>query len=130
MGLPLLHEAIRPAGFLAVCRHLFGDDSVSTPFRDRVQEIVDRRGSEPERPSRPDARPTMGELVEEGWFEAVHSEEWPWSIDLRSEEVRRLFRTFSDWRDHEVEEAVRAADACGGVVTEHYRTSLHVARRR
>ena len=71
----------------------------------------------------------MDELTPGGWFEPVQSERWRWPIDLATDQVRRLFRTFSDWTVREVEAAAGAADECGGMVTEHYQSVLHVLRR-
>ena len=71
----------------------------------------------------------MDELTAGGWFEPVQTERWRWTIDLTTDQVRRLFRTFSDWTDREVEAAADAADTCGGVVTEHYQSMLHLLRR-
>jgi hypothetical protein len=48
---------------------------------------------------------------------------------MTTDQVARLFRTFSDWTDDEVEAVRAAADACGGVVTEHYRSVMHLLRR-
>jgi len=44
--------------------------------------------------------------------------------------VRSLFRTFSDWSEAEVDAAGRVAEELGGVVTEHYRSVLHLLTRR
>jgi SAM-dependent methyltransferase len=127
-GLPRLHAAMHPGGSLAVFRNVFGDADVRTEFRDRVQQIVERRpgrGSEPQ--SEP--KPTMGELATGGLFLPVRSERWRWAIVLTSAQVTRLFRTFSDWSEQEVQDAGAAADACGGRVTEHYQSVLHLLRR-
>jgi hypothetical protein len=43
--------------------------------------------------------------------------------------VTRLFSTFSDWTEDEVHAVRAAADACGGVVTEHYQTVGHLLIR-
>lgn len=125
-GLPKLHAALRPKGWLAVWRHRFEDDRVSTAFRRRVQEIADIR------PKRDERRPntsTMDELAAGGWFEPVRTEQWRWSIALDTESVRRLFRSFPDWTDGEVDAVAEAADDLGGVVTEHYQTILHLLRK-
>ena len=71
----------------------------------------------------------MGELATDGLFLPVRSERWRWSIVLTSAQVIRLFRTFSDWTEQEVQDAGTAADACGGRVTEHYQSVLHLLRR-
>jgi hypothetical protein len=129
VGLPKLHATLRPCGWLAVWRHRFGDESVDTEFRRRVQRIVDGRARRQAAEHRADDRPTMDELSAGPWFEPVGSEHWRWSIDLDADQVRALFRTFSDWSDPEVEAVTRAAVALGGVVTEHYQTVLHLLRR-
>jgi SAM-dependent methyltransferase len=129
VGLPALHATLRPGGWLAVWRHRFGDDSVTTDFRRCVEQIVAQRMGNSATQRRADDRPTMSELTTGGWFEGVRTEQWRWSMELRTDQVRRLFRTFSDWSESEVEAAARAADSLGGVVTEHYRTVLHLLRR-
>lgn len=128
IGLPRLHAALRPGGRLAVWRHLFGDDSVDTKFRRRVAHVVAQRPREPGAP-RVEARPTMDELAAGGWFEPERTERWRWSIDLDTDHVRRLFRTFSDWSEPEVDAVARAAAELGGVVTEHYQSTLHLLTR-
>jgi hypothetical protein len=59
----------------------------------------------------------------------VRSARWSWSLDLSHAQVRRPFRTFSDWDDAEVAAAARAAEELGGTVTEHYQVLLHLLRR-
>ena len=103
IGLPRLHAALRPSGWLAVWRTIFGDDTVETAFRDRVSHIAADRRTDPGPSPRPLGRPTMGELTSGRMFEPVHTERWRWSVDLTTDQVRRLFRTFSDWNDREVE---------------------------
>jgi SAM-dependent methyltransferase len=129
IGLPRLHAALRPRGWLAVWRHRFGDDSVYTEFRRRVAQIVAERTGRGVGERRADDRPTMDELAAGAWFEPVRTENWRWSIELDTEQVHRLFRTFSDWNDTEVEAVARAADELGGVVTEHYQSVLHLLKR-
>jgi SAM-dependent methyltransferase len=128
IGLPKLHAALRPGGSLAVWRHQFGDDSIDTEFRRRVGQIVAerRRRDEVEGRRHP---PTMDDLEIGAWFEPVRTERWRWSIDLDTNQLRSLFRTFSDWDTSEVEAVARAADELGGVVTEHYQSVLHLLKR-
>lgn len=128
VGLPKLHAALHPGGLLAVWRHRFGDDSVDTEFRRRVAHLVAECGRKSEE-HRADDRPTMDELSARGWFEPVRTEHWRWSIDLSTDQVSALFRTFSDWNDTEVRAVTRAAAALGGVVTEHYQSVLHLLQR-
>lgn len=130
IGLPKLHAALRPKGWLASWRNIFGDDSVTTDFRERINCIVADRVRRTGKAHRPPSRPTMEELASGGWFEPIDTERWRWSTDLTTEQVRRLLRTFSDWDDAEVEAAARAADECGGLVTEHYQSVLHLLVRR
>lgn len=126
VGLPILHRALRPGGWLAVWRTAFGDDTVTTPFRQRVARVVAARPV-PAEPAAPrDERPTMAELARGCRFVPLDTIRWRWSVDLTTEQVRRLFSTFSDWTPAEVEAAAAAADHCGGVVTEHYRSVLHL----
>jgi cyclopropane fatty-acyl-phospholipid synthase-like methyltransferase len=128
IGLPRLHAAVRPGGALAVFRNIFEDDGVRTEFRDRVGQIVARRTSPAGEP-RSEARPTMSELAADGWFVPVRSERWAWAIELTAEQVTRLFRTFSNWTEREVNEVNVAAEACGGRVTEHYQSVVHILRK-
>ena len=127
VGLPKLHASLRTGGRLAVFRTVFGDDATTTDFRRRVSQIVARRG--PTDDERGEARPTTDELCAGGLFEPVRSERWRWSLDLTADEVTRLFATFSNWTEAEVEQVASAADACGGVVTEHYQSVLHLLAR-
>ncbi|HEX4685648.1 MAG TPA: class I SAM-dependent methyltransferase [Nocardioides sp.] len=128
VGLPRLHATLSPGGVLAVFRTNFGDDAVETEFHDRVNQIVAARGPKTGASS-PEWRPTMVELSAGGYFQPVRTEDWRWSVDLTTDQVTRLFSTFSDWTDEEVDAVRAAADACGGVVTEHYRSGLRVLTR-
>ena len=128
VALPRLHAALRPGGRLAVWRHCFGDDEAEvTPFRRQVLDGIAARAEREEQ--RPEERPTLDELAAGGVFVPVRSEHWRWSVDLTAAQVRALFGTFSNWSEAEVEMAGRAAEELGGVVTEHYRTWLHLLRR-
>ncbi|NKY42559.1 class I SAM-dependent methyltransferase [Nocardia cerradoensis] len=129
--MPKLHHALRPRGHFAVWRNAFGDPTVSiTPFRERVAHIVARRETaEPRR--------VYGELDTQAWaarltasehFETRHIRHFPWSIDMRTDQIHDLFTTFSNWTPAEVDEAARAVDELGGQVTEHYVTPLIVLR--
>jgi SAM-dependent methyltransferase len=126
VGLPAMHATLRPSGWLAVWRNVFGDD-VPTPFRSRVYEIVAQRDRTDDAPAR-EERPTVAELSAGGLFEHVLTDRWHWSIDLDRDQVHRLFRTFSDWTADEAEQVARAVDELGGTVTEHYQTVLHLLR--
>jgi len=129
VGLPKIHAALRRDGWLAVWRHRFGDDTVSTTeFRRRVEQIVAERARRRPGEHLPDERPTMDELCAGAWFGAVRTERWRWSIELDAGQVRRLFRTFSDWNAAEVDAVAHAAAELGGV-TEHYQSVLHLLRR-
>jgi len=130
--LPKLHRALVPDGHLAVWRTAFGDPAAAvTPFRQRVAAITARRADAPPRPGpgELDTEAWVHELSGGGHFVAVHVEEFRWTIELRSDQVRDLFTTFSNWTPAEVEEAAEAAQALGGRVTEHYVTPLIVLRR-
>ena len=132
VGLPKAHDVLRPGGFLAVFRTVFGDDTYDTEFRDIVGQIVARRRATPESPPREsprESRPTVAELSAGGYFEPVRSERWQWGVELTTDQVTGLFRTFSDWNDAEVDAVRAGADACGGLVTEHYQSVLHLLRR-
>lgn len=128
VGLPKMHRALRPHGWLAVWRNVFGDDTVETEFRRRVLEIVAKR-DEPDVGRRREQRPTMQELAAGGWFEPVRTGHWRWSVDLGAKQIGRLFRTFSNWTSAEAAVAQQAAEELGGHVTEHYQSVLHLLRR-
>lgn len=128
VGLPKIHRALRPGGRLAVWRNQFGDESIETPFRHRVYEIVAKR-DDPEVGRSRDQRPTMAELAAGGWFEPVRTEHWRWSIDLSAKQIGLLFKTFSNWTTAEATAAEAAAEDLGGRVTEHYQSTLHLLRR-
>ena len=128
VGLPKIHGALRPHGWLAVWRTVFGDDNVQTEFRDRVNQIVAQRGQDDEAPGR-EQRPTMEELAAGAWFEPVRTERWCWSIELSAQQIGRLFKTFSNWSASEAAAAEQAAEDLGGRVTEHYQSILHLLRR-
>jgi SAM-dependent methyltransferase len=127
IGLPKLHKALRPRGWLAVWRTIFGDDDVQTEFRARVSQIVARRARGEEAPGR-EQRPTVDELTAGGWFEPVRTEHWRWSVDLNAHQVGRLFASFSNWTAAEAQAAAQAAEDLGGLVTEHYQSVLHLLR--
>jgi hypothetical protein len=73
-----------------------------------------------------DGRPTLAELTAGGWFTHVDTLTWQWSVDLTTDQIGRLFTSFSNWTPAEAAAAAGAADACGGTVTEHYVSVLHV----
>lgn len=78
----------------------------------------------------PQRRSTPKDFTATGRFDLVDEVRWEWSIELTSDQIARLFATFSDWSSDEVEAARQAADNCGGTVTEHYATDLQVLARR
>ena len=127
-GLPILHRALRPGGWLAVWRTHFGDSSLRTAFRDQVDVIVGARPPAPQPAVSRDDRPTLAELTTDGWFEHVDSMTWAWPVQLSTAQVKQLYSTFSNWTPDEVEAAVAAADRCGGTVNERFRTVLHLLR--
>ncbi|MBM7799101.1 SAM-dependent methyltransferase [Microlunatus panaciterrae] len=130
--LPKLHRALVPGGHFAVWRTVFGDPSVPvSPFRERVAAITARRGGEPPRRG-PGELATEGwaaQLTESGHFVTIHIEEFHWTVEFRTDQIRDLFTTFSNWSAAEVEEAAQAADQFGGRVVEHYLTPLIVLER-
>lgn len=129
VGLPILHRALRPEGWLAVWRTVFGADTVdATPFRRRVDRIVATRPAARRSDPGREARPTVEELTAGGWFTHVDTRRWRWSSELSTAQVRSLFATFSDWTPTEVDAAATAAAECGGVVTERRVLVLHLLR--
>ncbi|MDM7853611.1 class I SAM-dependent methyltransferase [Cellulomonas alba] len=128
--LPRLHDALADGGHLAVWMNEFGDPAVTTPFRERVGDIVARRGAPPRTERALDPAEWPVALTAGGHFEVVTARRFRWSVRLSSDQVRDLFTTFSNWSAAEVDEAADAARELGGVVTEHYATPLIVLRRR
>jgi hypothetical protein len=127
VGLPILHHVLRPGGWLAVWRTVFGDDTVPrSSFRERVDGIVAARSAGPQVGAPREQRPTIEELTGARLFAHVDTMRWRWSVDLSTARIRRLFSTFSDWTPPEVEAAAAAAAADPGIVTEHYSSVLHV----
>lgn len=125
--LPKVHACLRESGRFLVWRHVFGDPQRRpTAFRDRVYEIVRARPAAPARQSAEDLAATAGRLTASGLFDVEEAATFLWDAELSSEQVGRLFATFSDWSAHEVRQAAAAVDDLGGVVLEHYSSWLLV----
>lgn len=128
--LPALHRLLKPGATFLVWRTVFGDPAApSTPFRERITEIVQERTS----PSRPgseatDANAVAGALTRRGLFTADDIHTFRWTIEFDQAGVRDLFSTFSDWTASEVDRAAEAVLELGGQVIEHYSSWLIVAR--
>lgn len=130
--LPKLHRTLVPGGHLAVWRTVFGNTAAPvTAFRERVSQIVARRTKVPGRPGPGELDTASGarQLTASGHFVTTHVEEFAWTVELTTAQVRDLFTTFSDWTAEDVEEVARAAEGLGGRVLEHYLTPLIVTRR-
>ena len=129
--LPRLHTALSQDGHLAVWRNVYGDPDARTEFRSRIDAIVARRSSPPERagPGELDIAGWAERLTDTGLFTVCDTKQWRWSIQLDARQIRDLFSTFSDWTEDEAAAADRAARDLDGTVTEHYRTWLIVLRR-
>ncbi len=129
--LPKVHGLLRSGGHLVVWRHVFGDaDAPSTPFRERVAEIVAARTTPPRPgPDAEDPAATLLGLTDGGLFVAEATDTFRWTIELDDTEVHRLFSTFSDWTPDEVQQAAAAVRAVGGRVVEQYQTWLIVLSR-
>jgi SAM-dependent methyltransferase len=128
--LPKLHNTLQPGGTFLVWRNVFGDRTITTPFRERVGAIVAARGESSSR--KQDASDTewwARRLSAGGYFSVTDIEHFRWSVELSAGQVHDLFATFSDWSPAEVDEAARAARELGGSVIEHYETPLIVLRR-
>jgi SAM-dependent methyltransferase len=125
---PKLHHALAPGGRLVVWRNVFGDPDVHTRFRERVADIVARRGW-PQRPTGLEKAEWIRRLMATYHFAESHTDVFRWSVDLDADQIRGLFTTFSDWSAEEAEAAAQAVDDLGGRVTEHYLTPLIVLTR-
>lgn len=121
--LPKIHRLLTPEGAFLVWRNVFGDPSVTTPFRRRVAEIVAARDAPP-RPDAEDLAVTSAELIRSGLFVVESTDVFRWKIELDDEQVRALFSTFSDWSPEEAERAAGAVRDLGGRVEENYLTWL------
>ena len=128
--LPKLHAALTADGYLLVWRTVFGDaDARVTPFRERVAQIVrDRRGPDRTDVDTEDADTTGAALTASGLFAVEEISSYRWTIELETDQVRRLFATFSNWTTEEVERAAAAARDLGGRVLEHYSSWLIALR--
>lgn len=126
--LPKLNAALRPGGHFAVWRNAYGDPRAPvTLFRERVGEVVARRGGEIRRaPDELETAAWARELSAGGLFDVVHVEEFRWSIELDANGLRELFTTFSNWTTAEAVEIGQAATDLGGLVVEHYVSPLIV----
>lgn len=128
--LPKLRRALRPDGTLLIWRHVFGDpEGPATSFRERVMQIVRRRGEpSPSGVDPDDADATAAEVTASGLFAVDGISTFRWSIELDAEQVHRLFATFSNWSPEEVKQAAEGVRELGGTVVEHYLTYLIVLK--
>ena len=124
--LPKVHAALKPDGRFLIWRHVFGDpEERPTPFRKRVAEIVRARSRRDRRHgSAEDLAATRESLTDAGLFEVEEAATFPWDAELDTDQIGRLFATFSDWSDAEVRQAADAVNDLGGRVTEHYSSWL------
>ncbi len=129
--LPKLHRALVPGGHFAVWRNAFGDPTAPvTPFRKRVAAITDRRRAlPPPVPGEFDTAAWVERLTRTGHFAPSSVECFSWTIELRTDQIRDLFTTFSNWSSAEADEAAQAVDDLGGRVLEHYTTPLIILER-
>lgn len=128
--LPKLHSILEPGGAFLAWRNVFGDRTVSTPFRERVSAIVAARARNPSR--KQDATDTQWwarRLSAGGYFSVRDVQHFRWSVELTDSQVHDLFSTFSNWSGAEVDAAAQAARDLGGSVIENYETTLIVLRR-
>lgn len=127
--LPKVHSWLTPGGFLLVWRNVFGDPGITTPFRERVADIVGKRKGSTRRLSpAEEVTSTATALARTGHFRVDETSTFRWSIELDERRARLLFATFSDWSGDEAEEAATAVRDLGGRVEEHYLSWLIVSR--
>ena len=127
--LPKVHRLLVPGGIFLVWRNVFGDPAVETQFRDRLADIVRARGDrQVPRTDTESWESTAAELTSSGLFFAEEASTYRWRMTLDEEQVRKLFTTFSDWSEDEVDQAARAVRELGGQVDEHYQSWLIVLR--
>ncbi len=122
--LPIIHRSLNDNGRLLVWRNVFGDPTAEiTPFRREVQRIVESRGvgrvGNPE-----NSQVTADKIAHSGLFAVERISRYSWAIDLTTDQVRALFRTFSDWTPREVDVVACAVDKLGGRVSENYTSWL------
>ncbi|WP_238154724.1 class I SAM-dependent methyltransferase [Ornithinimicrobium sufpigmenti] len=92
--LPKLHRTLVLGGHLAVWRTAFGNPAAPvTAFRERVSQIVARRTQAPGRagPGETDTASWVRRLTASGHFVTAHVEEFAWTIELTTAQVRDLF---------------------------------------
>lgn len=88
--LPKVHDLVVPKGKFLVFRNVFGDSAVTTPFREKVAEIVRLRNS-PNRNDTENAHTTAADLTHARLFEVEDISTYRWSITLDEQQVRGLF---------------------------------------
>jgi SAM-dependent methyltransferase len=122
--LPRVHRWLREDGVFLVWRNVFGDPSVTTPFRERIAQIVSERNDPPRSDLGEDLDATIVALTWGGLFSCESAQTFRWSIELDQQQVHRLFTTFSNWSPGEVDRAASAVGDLGGRVVEHYMSWL------
>lgn len=123
--LPKIHRALGVAGHFLVWRQVFGDpEAPITPFRERVAEIVRRRGEPQEWMATEDVAAMAERLSRSGLFVVHDVFTCRWSVQLDARQIHELFATFSNWSGDEAAEAGDAVRRFGGAVTEHYSSWL------
>jgi SAM-dependent methyltransferase len=126
--LPKVHAWLRPDGVFLVWRNVFGDPTVTTPFREAVARIVAEREAPPRSDFSEDLEATSLAVTRSGLFSCEAARTFRWSVELDQQQVHRLFTTFSNWSSEEVDRAASAVRDLGGRVVEHYMSWLIVAR--
>lgn len=125
LALPKVHRALARDGRFLLWRNVFGDPDVRTPFRERVERIVQDRGAPPHPgPDPEDVSALTAELTRSGLFTVDVVRTFRWDVELNDRQVFGLFSTFSDWTSEEADHAAAAVRELGGTVVEHYRTWL------
>ena len=77
--------------------------------------------------SLPVGAPSISVLVQSGLFAIDETHRYRWTIDMTTDQVRELFRTFSDWTADEVEGASLAVATLGETISEAYTSWLITA---
>jgi SAM-dependent methyltransferase len=134
-------ECLRPGGYLAVwnATHVFPENG--DPFFDELQPVYEEIGagmpSDAQRP-RPGALPdNSDEIVADGRFENVTSDQFDWEIRYDADGYLALLNTFSGhlamqpWQRRRLYSAIRDGLACrsDGMLRRHWGCVLQTGRR-
>lgn len=147
-GLERVARLLRPAGWVALWWHHFGDPDRSDPFRESVQPLLQKYAPEfadsasnggagiGANPYALDVKARTSEIDAVGRFEPVEHVLIPWTTAQTAEEMRRFLSSFSSWMALETKTRTALLDAIGdliddqfgGAVERPFLTAMYIAR--